>query len=416
MEIFGYALSLSFDMIVFLLFLLVLGTTLYIKRKEVAVQKIASYFIYIVMYRTKWGLTWMDKISSKYRSAVQLFGYISVGIGFVGMIYVSLSILLFFLQLIFKPAVQQAGVSLVLPFTNIPGIGYLSFTHWVLSIFILAIVHEFSHGVVARAHNVPVRSSGFAVFALLLPIIPAAFVEPDEKKLSKMPDIVQYSVFAAGPMANLVLAFLIVMIFPFASDMTNSTLAPFEAKITAPVGFSYEILENQSYPAYAAGVHNGILFSIDGQQINDYAAFYNYASCLHPNQTVLLGTDKGNYSILTIQNPDPQKEGKGFIGVKPVQNERRIISQYAWLAPVYYWFRGFIKWLFLLNLFIGLANLLTLGIVDGGRTLQTALHSLFDNKGHAQKIWTIISMLFLGALVFALLVNYLGNPFALLFG
>lgn len=416
MEILGYTFSLSFDLIIFLIFLVFLGTTLYIKRKEVVMQKIAGYFVYIVMYRTKLGLAWMDKISSKYRGAVQLFGYISVGIGFVGMIYVSLSIVFFFLQLIFKPAIEQAGVSLVLPFTNIPGIGYLSFTHWILSIFILAIVHEFSHGVVARAHNVPVQSSGFAVFALLLPVIPAAFVEPDEKKLGKMSDIVQYSVFAAGPMANLVLAFLIVMIFPFASDMTNSTLAPFEEKITTPVGFTYEILENESYPAYAAGVQNGILSSIDNKQVEDYSQFYLYASCLEPNQNLLLGTDKGNYSIVTIPNPDPEKQGKGFIGVKPVQNERRVLSEYGGVAPIYYWFRGFIKWLFLLNLFIGLANLLPLGIVDGGRMLQTALHSLFDNKFHAQKLWTFISMLFLGALLFALLVNYFGNPFTLLFG
>lgn len=418
MDLFGYAVSLSFDMIIFLLFILILGITIYAKRKEVVVQKIVGYFIYIIMHRTKWGLAWMDKVSSKYRGAVQLFGYISVGVGFIGMIYVSLSILLFFVQLIFKPTVEQAGVSLVLPFTNIPGIGYLSFTHWILSIFILAIVHEFSHGVVARAHNVPVKSSGFAVFALLIPAIPAAFVEPDEKKLGKMSDIIQYSVFAAGPMANLVLAFIIVLLFPFAGDMTNSTLAPFEEKITSPVGFTYEILENETYPAYVAQVPNGILSSIDHQQVDDYSAFYSYAACIKPDQEIILGTDKGEYSIVTIPNPDltKQKQGKGFIGMKPVQNERRITAEYAWLAPVYYWFRGFIKWLFLLNLFIGLANLLPLGIVDGGRMLQTALHSLFDNKVHAQKLWTIISMLFLGGLLFALLVNYFGNPFALLFG
>ena len=335
MEIFGYSITLTFDLILFILFIAVLGITIYFKRKELDVQKIVHPFIYIIMHRTSWGLEWMDKISSKYRNAVQLFGYISVGIGFVGMIYVSLSILLFFLQLIFKPTLETAGVSLVLPFTNIPGIGYLSFTHWILSIFILAVVHEFSHGVVARAHNVPVKSSGFAVFALLIPIIPAAFVEPDEKKLGKMSGIVQYSVFAAGPMANLVFAFLIVFLFPFAGDMTGSTLAPFEEKITTPVGFTYEILANETYPAYAAHVPDGILSSIDGQSVEDYNAFYLYASCLHPEQHVTLGTEKGNYSIVTI--PNPEKPEKGFIGMKPVQNERRINTEYAWLAPVYYW-------------------------------------------------------------------------------
>lgn len=404
----------TFDIIVFILFLIVLSITLYIKRKELVLQKIAYPLLYIIMHRTTWGLAWMEKISSKYRSAVQLFGYISVGIGFVGMLYVSISILLLFFQIIFQPAQDVSGVSLVLPFTNIPGIGYLSFTHWILAIFLLAIVHEFSHGVVARSHNIPVKSSGFAVFALLAPVIPAAFVEPDEKKLGKAPDIVQYSVFAAGPMANIVLAVLLLLAFPFVGDMTSATLAPFEEKITTPVGFTYEVLENQSYPAYEKGVSNGILSSLDGKPIADYSEFYSYASCLSPGDALVLGTDKGNYSINLIPRSDNAE--KGFIGIKPVQNERRIIEEYAWLAPVYYWIRGFLKWLFLLNLFIGLANLLPLGIVDGGRMLKTALHSLFDDKGKAQKVWMVISFIFFGGILFALLVNYLGNPFALLFG
>lgn len=404
----------TFDLIVFIIFLIVLSIALYIKRKELVLQKIAYPLLYIIMHRTTWGLAWMEKVSTKYRAAVQLFGYISVGIGFVGMLYVSLSILLLFYQIIFQPTQQANGVALVLPFTNIPGIGYLSFTHWILAIFILAIVHEFSHGVVARAHNVPVKSSGFAVFALLAPVIPAAFVEPDEKKLAKTPEIVQYSVFAAGPMANLVLAFLLILAFPFVGDMTGSTLAPFEEKMTYPVGFTYEILENKSYPAYEAGIPPGILFSLNGKAIADYSAFYSSVSCLSPGEEVEMETDKGNYSIVLMPRSDNPE--RGFLGIKPVQNERRISGEYSWLAPFYYWLRGFLKWLFLLNLFIGLANLLPLGIVDGGRMLKTALHSLFDDKTKAQKTWVIISAVFFGGILFALLVNYLGNPFTFLFG
>ncbi len=417
MDILGYSVTLSFDLILFIIFLLVLSITLYFKRKELVLQKIVHPFLYIIMYRTTWGLGLMEKMASKYRGAVQLFGYISVGVGFVGMLYVSLGLLIFFFKMVFFPVAETNGVSLVLPFTHIPGIGYLSFTHWILSIFVLAIVHEFSHGVVARSHHVPVKSSGFAVFALLAPVIPAAFVEPDEKKLGKTHDIVQYSVFAAGPMANLVLAFVLLLLFPYVGDMTNSTLAPFEDTITSPVGFTYEILEQEGYPAYSAGVKNGILSSIDDKPINDYSAFYSYATCLGPHEDVVLGTDSGNYTIVTIAHPDqPENPEKGFIGMKPVQNERRINPEYADIAGVYYWLRGFIKWLFLLNLFIGLANLLPLGIVDGGRMLQTALHSLFDDKNRAQKVWGMISMVFLAGLLFALVINYTGNPFVWLFG
>jgi len=393
-----------------------LSLILYINRKKLVLQKIVHPFLYIILYRTKLGLNLMDKISSKYREAVKLYGYIAIGVGFVGMLYISLGILFFLIKLIIQPAADASGVSLVLPFTHIPGIGYLSFTHWILSIFILAVIHEFSHGVVARAHNLSVKSSGFAIFAVLLPIIPAAFVEPDEKKLANKSDVIQYSVFAAGPMANIVLAFIILMAFPYVGDMTNSTLAPFEDKITTPSGFSYEILEEEGYPAYTIGVSSGMLTMMNGEQINDYSQFYKEAVCLEPGEEVTLGTDQGTYSFTTIANPDGS--GNGFMGIKPTQNERRINEKYAGVAGIYYWFRGFLKWLFLLNLFVGLANLLPLGIVDGGRMLQTALHSIYGNKedGKARKLWGFITMLFIFALLFALFANYFGNPLALIFG
>ncbi len=412
MQIFGYVLS--FELLLFVVFILAMSFLLYTRRKELVLQRIAYPFLYIIMYRTKWGLVLMDRIASKYRAWVQLYGYIAIGIGFVGMLYISVGLLVFFVKLIIFPSIDASGVSLVLPFTNIPGIGYLSFTHWILSIFILAIVHEFSHGIVARAHNIPVKSSGFAIFALLLPIIPAAFVEPDEKKLEKKHDIIQYSVFAAGPMANLALALIILLIFPFVGDMTNSTLAPFEERITYPAGFSYEVLEEDGYPAYESDVPSSILTSVNGNNIEDYQDFYRAATCIAPQEKVVLGTDQGIYTVTTIPNPDNPE--RGFIGVKPIQNERRIRENHAGIAGVYYWLRGFLKWLFLLNLFIGLANLLPLGIVDGGRMLQTALHSLFPDKLKARKLWSFISILFLGGLLFALFVNYFGNPFSLLFG
>jgi hypothetical protein len=38
------------------------------------------------------------------------------------------------------------------------------------------------HGVMARVYNLPVKNSGLVVLGALLPLVPGAFVEPDEKK------------------------------------------------------------------------------------------------------------------------------------------------------------------------------------------------------------------------------------------
>ena len=401
----------SFDVIAFIIFIILLGLVLYLKRDKLDIQKVFFPFIYLILYRTKLGLRLMDSWSKKYNYIIKLFGYCSIGFGFVGMIYISLAIFMFVLKLIFFPSVSEPGVSLVLPFTNIPGVGYLSFTHWILALFLLAIVHEFAHGVVARAWKVPVKSSGFAVLALLAPIIPAAFVEPDEKHMEKRDDVVKYSVFAAGPIANLVFAFLILLAFPFVGDVSGSTTAPYEDQITEPIGFSFETLEGD-YPATLANVPNGVINGINGNEFDDYTEFYKQMMCVRPDETITLNTEEGDYLITTgVKEDDPER---GFIGIKPVQNERRVKDEYTSMAPFYYWLKGFFKWLFLLNFFIGLANLLPLGIVDGGRMLQVALHKTISNKKKAQKIWVWIGFMFLFALVFALVVNYFGNPFLLL--
>ena len=401
----------SFDVIAFIIFIILLGLVLYLKRDKLDIQKVFFPFIYLILYRTKLGLRLMDSWSKKYNYIIKLFGYCSIGFGFVGMIYISLAIFMFVLKLIFFPSVSEPGVSLVLPFTNIPGVGYLSFTHWILALFLLAIVHEFAHGVVARAWKVPVKSSGFAVLALLAPIIPAAFVEPDEKHMEKRDDVVKYSVFAAGPIANLVFAFLILLAFPFVGDVSGSTTAPYEDQITEPIGFSFETLEGD-YPATLANVPNGVINGINGNEFDDYTEFYKQMMCVRPDEALTLNTEEGDYLITTgVKEDDPER---GFIGIKPVQNERRVKDEYTSMAPFYYWLKGFFKWLFLLNFFIGLANLLPLGIVDGGRMLQVALHKTISNKKKAQKIWVWIGFMFLFALVFALVVNYFGNPFLLL--
>ena len=72
-------------------------------------------------------------------------------------------------------------------------------------------------------------TSGFAFLAVLLPIIPAAFVEPDEKQLNKSPIYQQLSVFAAGPFSNILLAIIIFLFFSFA-------FTPLMANVYEPAG------------------------------------------------------------------------------------------------------------------------------------------------------------------------------------
>lgn len=397
----------DFQVISAIIFVLFLTIFLYIKRKKIVIQKILFPLFYIVLYRTKLGLKLMDRISSKYREWIKLFGYICIGLGFLGMIAISYNIIVIIYKLVFVPQVIEAGFSLVLPFTNVPGIGYLSFFHWIIVIFVLLVIHEFAHGVVARANNVPVKSSGFAFLSVLIPIIPAAFVEPDEKKIAKEKPVVQYSIFAAGPVVNIIFAFMLLFAFPYVAN--SAKLAPFEDKITEPIGFSFD-LTNSTLPAALAGMESGMIVnSFNNEKVNDSNKFIEHMYyCSKPGETVYFGTDKGKFEFSTAN-----VSGNSIVGMKNFKNERRVKTEYDDIKAGFYWLKDLIKWLFLLNFFIGLFNLLPLGITDGGRILKILLDSVAKNKVKAMKLWGIISMFFLFLVLFGLIVTYIGNPFNL---
>ncbi|HIH39327.1 TPA: hypothetical protein HA219_01225 [Candidatus Woesearchaeota archaeon] len=393
------------QVILAILFVLFLTIFLIVKRKQIVLQKIIHPVLYMVMYKSKFGIDFINKTAEKYREPIKFFGYCCIGLGFLGMIYVTVSIFLFLYMLVVTP-VSVPGVSLVLPFTNIPGVGYLSFLHWIVAIFFLALVHEFSHAIVAKAHGLEIKSSGFAFLCVFVPLIPAAFVEPDEKKLSRHSDVVQYSIFAAGPMMNIFIALILLLAFPFVLD--SNKLAPFEGKITEPIGFSFDI-NNESMPASQAGLKSGmIVTSFNGKEVKDASLFVESMYYrVNSGDIVTLKADGKDYSVKTIDS-----NGKPLIGVNNIKNERRMAAKYEAIKQPYYWTKGLIKWLFLLNFFIGLFNLLPLGIVDGGLMMGTMLKSTMKDGKKAKKIWGFISFILLAILIFGLISTYFGNPFA----
>lgn len=405
----------------FLLFEIILASAfalffiifLYIKRKNIVIQKIIYPVLYLILYRSNFGIKFMKRFSKKYKEIIKFFGYCCIGIGFLGMIFISLNIILMLVMMILKPATDM-GAALVLPFTNIPGIGYLSFIHWIIAIFILALIHEFAHGIVAKAHGLEIRSSGFAFLSFFIPIIPAAFVEPDEKELEKQPDIVKYSIFSAGPVINILLSLIILIALPYTGYgiiHLGNDMAPFESTITEPIGFSFDLL-NDTYPASKAGMSAGIINEVNGQEVKNFKDFTDITYGIKPGQNINITTDKASYSLITTSSPD--NPNKGFIGIRPLSNEKVVKEQYSWLKHPYFWIKELFKWLFIFNFLIGFMNLLPLGIVDGGRILKTLLEKTIKDQKKAKKVWSFIAFFFLAILLLGLITTYLGNPFSFL--
>ena len=184
----------SFDLIAFIIFILLVIVFLFIKRKNITIQKLFDNWMYFILYKTQLGLKWMDRLSEKHRNLVKLFGYCCIGFGFIGMIWFSLLILNHMIKFFLAPKVVDLGFQLVLPGISVPGVGVLSFFYFIISIFVLAIIHEFCHGVVMRAHDIKIKSSGFGFLTVGLPMmVLIIFIYLFIKKVINMNNLITFS-------------------------------------------------------------------------------------------------------------------------------------------------------------------------------------------------------------------------------
>ena len=440
----------DFQIIAAIIFLVVLTIFVYIKRKSMDTKQAVPHFIYFSMYKTKLGLKLMDSFAKKRRKLMVYIGYFGILAGFLGMGLICYSLINNIFLLFTKPEASP-GVGVVLPFKG-KGIFYVPFFYWIISIFVIAIVHEFSHGLIGRANNLKIKSSGFAFVGvgfrlaglamifisfyfksannqffefnkinflnysspdfwiiagialvilsfvknissiIFIPIIPAAFVEPDEKELKKRPRREQLSVFAAGPLANIITAFLALAILSFIiSPMANAAIEPNGVKVA-------EFAKgNITFPAESAGISVEEII----QQADNMPTPYreNLSQILHskkPGDRVFLKTDKSFYQLRLVKNPD--NESSAYMGAYLEQSTKikdDVIASYGEFLPnALIWIYGLFLILYILNLGIGLFNLVPIGPLDGGRMLQLPLQKYFgEEKGN--KILIYVSLFFL---------------------
>ncbi|MCL4342525.1 MAG: site-2 protease family protein [Candidatus Thermoplasmatota archaeon] len=91
----------------------------------------------------------------------------------------------------------------------LPGINpFIPIFYGTLALVVGVVIHELMHGVLARKHNITVKSVGALFF--VVPI--GAFVEPDETEMTNVSSVVRRRVFAAGPATNIVLSIIFFLL------------------------------------------------------------------------------------------------------------------------------------------------------------------------------------------------------------
>jgi membrane-associated protease RseP (regulator of RpoE activity) len=160
----------------------------------------------ILMFRTERGKGFIEWLAKAKRFHTHL-GTVGVWVT-LGCMGALMLLLLVQLPLIFRIPVEhapQARHILALPGINplIP-IGY-----GIVALIAAIVIHEFAHGVLARAQDLKVKTLG--VLFLVVPI--GAFVEPDEEEMKVSSRKKRMRVYAAGPMSNIITALILGVIF-----------------------------------------------------------------------------------------------------------------------------------------------------------------------------------------------------------
>ncbi|MBN2518766.1 MAG: site-2 protease family protein [Candidatus Altiarchaeota archaeon] len=336
--------------------------------------------------------------SSPYLLYSQLAGTGSLYVLFVG--FLGLPGLLILQFLIWGIAfslglVQQSAVSVGLPAVEggapvlkYPGLDIsIPLLDLLIAAVFLLVIHEGFHGLVARAQGIRLKNTGL-ITASFLPL--GAFVEPDEEQFRKETPEKQLRVYSVGSFSNI---FVLGLATFFAINfMLYQGLVESEGIVVGEV-VNYTIINGSvKFTTASEFLRPGdILYSIDGQIVTDAWKFREVMGNTAPRQEVTIVTDKGIFvKKLGINANNPEV---GYLGMAPrvsYDPPLSAVNQY-FSASVFKESPSLViltllKWIFLINIMVGVFNLLPVPMLDGGAIYSGIFTWLEDTVSFGKRI------------------------------
>jgi len=314
-----------------------------------------SVDLFIAMWRTTRLLGFIDRLSRLNPRFWKVYGDIGIALGYVGMAFVFYALLKTAIETL-RTKTSPAGVQLVIPGVTIP------LWYGLIGLAVVMVVHELSHGVVARAEGLPLKSVGLVLLAL----IPGAFVEPDEDELKRAGLRSRLRVYGAGSMANVVTAIITALLLTYA-------VSP----LISPNGILVSNVVKGS-PADGVLQKGDVIIAINGHEMKTMEQFIEFMNKTKPGEeitlTILRDGHRLNVRLTLAEYPD--KPNKGYIGIYPAQHVTSKIG-YDWLVlPLFF----SLYWIYMLNIGIGLMNLFPLVPLDGGRMLDDLIKEYLPER------------------------------------
>ena len=300
-----------------------------------------------------------------------------------------------------KMVLDTPTVSLIVPGVEVPGSPiYIPLLSGLFGLATVLIVHEFSHGILARVEKIKINSIGLLLFAIL----PGAFVEPDEEELNSLRRASRMRIYVAGSMANLTLAAIALIIMLALSSFV------------IPVVFHEEGVEITRLTEDGNAINylseGMIIKSINNVTVNDSESYQKAITTLRPNETVDIKTDQGEYSFQLKTNP--MNKSLGFMGVQA--ESHNVISEafdnqfYTPLLWILMPLNELLFWIYFLNFAIGTFNLLPMKPLDGGHLFENLLSFIMPKDAY-KPIVTFMSFFMGIIIVVSLVVGFVGTPF-----
>ena len=401
----------AYSVIAFMLFLVAI---FWIDRKNIKRESI------LILRKTRKGKRLLVKIGRRFPRGWKFLGTIGVIVTFFASLYgVYFLLNTVITSLVVKEAV--GGLLFVLPSPTpnvivLPGVFAIPFWHMIISLALLILVHEGSHGIMAVRERVPIKSIGWG----LLLVIPLAFVEPDEEILQKKGNWSQLRVFAAGSFANFIVAgvVLVISLFLFSAWLTPSGVA----------FAGYEA----GYPAEKINL-TGIIVKINDRDIKTLEDLQSVMEGVKPNQTIRIVTKDylegkvifKTYNLTTAEkvDEDGNPTGKAYMGITGVVDgdmlSKHMLPFVFFINPqfgmlfslreglgtyshVIYFFLSLLAFLFIINFGVGLVNMLPIKPLDGGRMWEIVFKELFP--GRSEDITRTVGMITLFLIIAAFVI------------
>jgi len=339
------------------------------------------------MWRTSRGLNIIDRTAMRFKRFFMGYGNFAAVVGFFLMIFVFINLILNAIIMYSRPSLALPGVKFVLP-GILPG---LSLTVWLIVIGVVLVVHEFFHGFLLRCQKLKAKSIG----AMLFFFIPGAFVEPDEKELSRAKPSKRIRMFAAGPMSNIIVSLIFLG-------------AILLLVVPKPGVYVYGVAENYPLENYAENLIGARILGINNNTVASLTEYYALMENMPAGENATLVTDHGSY---TVELAESTTENHGVFGILPASARSRsdflnplmmlamaisIIITGGFFTPTLYtalipwWGVSLLQWLFALNLGVGLFNLMPAKPLDGGYMLEAALEKK-TKKQTARRVVKILS-------------------------